>query len=73
MAQSSFRDGDRVKLCYTRGVVREGTPGTVQRVFPFIDAFDVIFDGYHGVRLAWGRDLERADDSPDLERTVAAG
>jgi hypothetical protein len=70
MAKSGFKVGDRVKLRRSITIVRAGPLGTVQRVLFSIDAYDVQFDGHHGIQLAWGRDLERADEH---ERTTAGG
>jgi hypothetical protein len=64
MALQRFQVDERVRLRIEIDLLGAGSAGTVRRVYRFMDAYDIQFDGYSDVRLIWGRNLERADEEP---------
>jgi len=60
--------GDRVRVLRALAHVPKGTNGTVQRVFPSVDLYDVLFDADRVLYVIHRRDL-----AAEAERTREVG
>ena len=66
MDATRFQVGDRVRSRVTRGDLRPGMVGTVQRSFLSVDdTYDVVFDSKRTPVLMRGHELERVEQAQE--------
>jgi len=68
MDATRIQEGDRVRSRITRGDLKAGMVGTVERSFGSVDdTYDVVFDGKRMPVLMRGQELERLEQAQERE------